>query len=142
MRRAAHRRQLLGMALFLTIGLTLSTAAQASWVGGGSGQASALAYVMPSGSQPTARVSGASVSLRWPAAVFPNNQSVAGYTVRRFDATNGAPATVGAGCAGTVTTTTCTELNVPSGTWIYTDTPTQHNWTGGQSSASASVTVP
>ena len=130
------------MALFLPIGLTLSTAAQASWVGGGSGHASALAYVMPAGSQPVGRARAQTVTVVWPAAVFPNNQSVAGYVVRRFDATNGSQATVGASCAGIVTSTSCSEQNVPSGTWIYTDTPVQHNWTGGQSPTSTSVTVP
>jgi hypothetical protein len=36
-------------------------------------------------------------------------------------------------------TTTCTEDNVPSGTWVYTDTPVQQNWTRTASADSNSV---
>jgi len=67
---------------------------------------------------------------------------VAGYIINRYNALNGAAATVGAGCSGIVTTTTCTELSVPSGSWIYTDTPVQLSWMGTPSPASAAITVP
>jgi hypothetical protein len=135
-------RALLGLCLALLLGLTVAPRVQAAWTGGGTGPSSALAYTMPSGSQPSARASGSTVSLRWSAVVFPGGQSVAGYVIHRFDAINGAQATVGAGCSGIVPTTTCTEHNVPSGTWVYTDTPVHNNWTGGQSAASATVSVP
>ncbi len=101
-----------------------------------------MAYTMPAGGQPSASASGSSVSVRWPAAIFPDNKTVAGYIIHRFDAASGTQATVGAGCSGTVTTTTCTELNVHAGRWIYTDTPVQDNWTGTKSPASSPVTVP
>jgi hypothetical protein len=143
MRQISFRlRGLLGLCLALLLGLAFAARAQAAWTGGGQGRASALAYTMPSGSQPIARASGSNVTLRWPAAVFAGGQSVAGYVIHRFDAISGAQASVGAGCSGTVPTTTCTEQNVPSGTWVYTDTPVQGNWTGGQSAASAAVSVP
>jgi hypothetical protein len=132
---------LLGLGLALPLGLTRIPPAQAAWSAGGSGNASASAYTMPIGSQPTAVASGTSVSVRWPAALFPAGQSVDGYVIQRYNATSGAPATVGAACSGTVTSTTCTELNVPAGTWIYADTPVQDKWTGGSSPTSASVSV-
>lgn len=133
---------MLGLCLSLTLGLTLSVPALAAWGAGGSGTASSRAYTMPAGGQPLASASGNSVSVRWPAAVFPDNKVVTGYIIHRFDAASGAQAPVGAGCSGIVPTTTCTELNVPAGTWIYTDTPVQDKWTGTQSPASAPVTVP
>jgi hypothetical protein len=136
------QRLLLGICLALPFGLVVTPLAQAAWSSGGSGSASSLAYTMPAGGQPATRVSGTSVTVRWPAALFPDNQSVAGYVVRRFDATTGTPATVAAGCSGTVATTTCTELNVPTGTWTYTDAPVQDNWTGAESAPSTPVTVP
>jgi hypothetical protein len=139
--RRITSRLLLGTCLALPLALIVTLPAQAAWSGGGSGSASSLAYTMPSGGQPAARVSGTNVTLSWPAALFPDNQSVAGYVVRRVNAANGAPATVAANCSGTVTTTTCTELNVPAGIWTYTDTPIQDHWTGGESAPSASVTV-
>lgn len=86
--------------------------------------------------------SGTSVSVRWPAVTLSNGTPVAGYVIRRFDALNGAEATVGPGCSGVVTTTICTELSVPAGTWVYTDTPVLLSWTGGQSSATAPIVVP
>jgi hypothetical protein len=64
---------------------------------------------------------------------------VAGYTVQRYNAINGTPASVGAGCSGTVTTTSCTELNVPAGSWVYTETPVQQSWTGTESAPSQPV---
>lgn len=62
-----------------------------------------------------------------PAAALLDNKAVAGYVIDRFDAASGIQATIGAGGSGTVATTTCTELNVPAGTWIYTDTPVPDN---------------
>jgi len=143
MSRIPFRRQLLArLCLSLPLGLTFASVAQAAWSSSGSGVASAQAYTMPNGGQPTARVSGTTVTLTWPAALFPDNLGVTGYLISRVNEATGAGATVGASCSGTVTTTTCTEQNVPAGTWIYTDTPVQDRWTGGQSSASGPVTVP
>jgi hypothetical protein len=96
---------------------------------------------MPAGNTPAVVVSGTDVTLRWPAASFPNGNAVSGYLVQRAGA-NGQPVTALANCAGTVSTTTCTEHNVPSGTWTYTDAPVQGGWTGAASPASAPVTIP
>jgi hypothetical protein len=97
---------------------------------------------MPSGGQPTASATGNSVTVSWPTAYFPDGQSVFGYVIHRFNAATGAQATVGATCSGTVTSTACTEQSVPAGTWTYTDSPVQDNWSGSQSPASAGVIVP
>jgi hypothetical protein len=132
---------LAGLCPALPLGLTFTSLADAAWSSGGSGSASSLTYTMPSGAQPTASVSHTSVTVSWPAALFPDNEHVAGYVITRFNASNGNLATVGASCSGTLTTTTCTEQNVPAGTWTYADTPVQDNWQGGQSIASAAVTV-
>jgi hypothetical protein len=82
------------------------------------------------------------VTLDWSTATFPNGSAVAGYVINRLNTATGLSGTVGAGCAGIVTTTTCTESSVPNGTWTYTDTPVQNNWTGGQSAASTPIAVP
>ncbi|HVB05410.1 MAG TPA: hypothetical protein VNF07_04080 [Acidimicrobiales bacterium] len=93
---------------------------------------------MPSGGQPSVSASGSSVTLSWATARFPDNRSVAGYVIKRYDA-NGSAVTVGASCSGTVGTTTCTESNVPPGTRTCTDTPGQDNWAGGESPGAAST---
>jgi uncharacterized repeat protein (TIGR01451 family) len=118
-----------------------ATGALAAWTSPGSGSAAGRAYDMPAAGTPVAGASGANVAVRWPAATFPNGTAVHGYVIHRYDATTGAPQTVGSGCAGTVTTTTCTEQNVPAGHWTYTDTPTQDLWTGGESAHSNAVTI-
>ncbi|HEX6489406.1 MAG TPA: hypothetical protein VF137_11130 [Candidatus Dormibacteraeota bacterium] len=113
----------------------------AAWSAPGSGAATAAAAVMPTGTAPAASASGSSVTVSWPAATFQNGAAVAGYVIKRYNAINGSVAAVGSGCSGIVTTTSCTEQSVPSGAWIYTDTPVQLTWTGGESSPSNSITV-
>jgi hypothetical protein len=130
----------LAAASFAALVLTLAGPADAAWTGGGSGQSASLSMVMPTGSKPAASVSGSDVSLRWAAALLPGGSAVAGYLIRRYDI-NGNAVTVLASCAGTITTTTCTEHNVPAGTWTYTDTPLQNNWTGAASPTSTAVVV-
>lgn len=137
-----RRWLLVGVGFTLALGLAVPSPAVAAWSSGGQGSASTLTDVMPPGNQPSASVSGTSVTLRWMTAVFPGNRSVTGYAISRYNAITGARATVGAGCSGSVTTTTCTELNVPSGSWAYTDSPVQGNWTGAQSATSATVAIP
>jgi hypothetical protein len=122
--------------------LAPTASASAAWPAGGSGHAGAAAATMPTGAAPTASAISTTVTVSWPVADLSSGAAVAGYVINRFNAVNGAPATVGAGCSGIITTTSCTETAVPAGTWVYTETPVVSNWTGGQSPASAAVTVP
>jgi hypothetical protein len=120
--------------------LAAAAPAAAAWSDDGAGAAAGRALVMPDGLRPVASASGSDVALRWPAALLPNGTAVGGYLISRFGA-NGQPVAVLADCAGTITSTTCTEHNVPAGTWSYTDTPVLDNWTGRSSPQSAPVTV-
>ncbi len=134
------------LALTLAAGVPLAigptSPALAAWSAHALGSAAGAATVMPTGSAPAGRVSGTSVIVSWPVATFASGAPVAGYVVMRFNAVNGTPATVGSSCSGVVATTTCTEASVPAGSWIYTETPVQLNWTGGQSPDSTTVVVP
>lgn len=116
--------------------------ALAAWASSGTGQGGAAGATMPTGVAPTGSATGSSVTIRWPAVTLSNGAPVAGYLISRFNALNGSAGTVGPGCAGVVTTTLCTEQSVPSGAWIYTDTPVLLSWTGGASPASAPIVVP
>jgi hypothetical protein len=142
--RAPPRRHGYLIAAALTVLLVLgpSTVALAAWAAPGLGSAASAAAVMPTGSVPNGSDAGTSVTIRWAAATFANGPAVAGYVVTRLNADTGAPATVGVGCSGIVTATACTELSVPPGTWVYTDTPVQRTWTGGVSPESAPVVAP
>ena len=116
-------------------------AAIAQWSAAGPGAAAAAATIMPTGGTPTLTATSSTVVVTWPAVTLGSGAPVGGYIVQRYDAITGSQATVGAGCTGVVTTTTCIEPSVPSGTWIYTDTPVQASWTGGESSPSAQVSI-
>ena len=115
--------------------------ASAAWSESGAGPGGAAAAVMPTGATPTLRSSGDTVTVVWAAANLSSGPAVAGYVVHRYNSVNGSPATVGGTCSGVVSGTSCTET-VTSGTWVYTDTPVQLTWTGGESSESSPVTAP
>jgi hypothetical protein len=116
--------------------------ASAQWSAHASGAAAGGATTMPAGAKPSAGVLNGNVLVSWTAATMGNSVAVSGYIVRRYNAVNGTQATVGAGCAGVITATSCTEQSVPSGSWVYTDTPVQMNWTGAASAVSGTVSIP
>ncbi|MFI5035796.1 MAG: hypothetical protein ACHQFZ_06290 [Acidimicrobiales bacterium] len=128
-------------AVVLTCAGVVVAPAGASWSAGGAGTAASKAATMPGGGQPSARASGSSVTVQWPIARLPGDAGVAGYVVHRFNATTGAESPVGAGCAGAVAATTCTEVGVPVGTWTYAVVPVQDLWTGAISAPSVAVSV-
>lgn len=126
--------------LAATIAPSLSVSA--AWSVGGSGAAGGAAAVMPTGLAPTAGATGDVVTVRWPSATLSDGVAVAGYVVVRANAVTGTTVAAGGTCAGTVTTTSCTDSPVPPGSWTYADTPVQLTWTGGESPQSNAVTVP
>jgi hypothetical protein len=115
--------------------------ATAAWSISGLGSAGAGADAMPAGLAPTASTAGSTVTVGWPAATFADGTAVAGYVVNRYNASTGASATVGGSCGGVITNTSCSEAVAP-GSWIYTDTPVQLNWTGTASPLSNTITIP
>lgn len=129
-------------AIAAALALAPAGIAAAAWSGSGSGSGSGAATLMPTGTAPTGTGGGTSVRVSWPASSMANGPAVAGFVINRYNAINGSPATVGAGCSGVITTTTCTETSVPAGTWVYTDTPVQDSWIGGESPDSSAITVP
>jgi hypothetical protein len=125
--------------LVLAGAAAFAVAATAAWSTSGAGAAGSGAYTIPSGAQPSGSAAASTVTVSWPAATFPNGDPVAGYTVTRVNAATGAAGTVGAGCDGIVTATTCTQRGVPPGTWVYVDTPVQLSWTGTPSPGGSAV---
>ena len=113
----------------------------AAWSISGAGAGAAASFTMPTGLTPSGSVSSDFVSLSWSAATFPDGTPVAGYLVSRINASTGSPGTVGGSCAGVVAATSCVDSPVPVGNWVYTVTPVQLSWTGGQSPGSNVVTV-
>jgi hypothetical protein len=122
-------------ALILAPGVAL-----AAWTGSGSGTGSTKAESMPAGATPTVSVTGRNVIVSWSASTI-GGASVAGYTVRRYDAGTLALQTIGAGCSGEIAALTCTEAAVPPGSWRYAVTPTHGLWIGTEGATSGTATV-
>jgi hypothetical protein len=138
---ATSLRRLVAVPLAVTV---LTGAAWAYWsvdsVPGGNG-ASAVASV-DQGARPTAAAAGGTVTVSWAASTLSNGDPVTGYLVSRYDASTLAPATVLAGCVGTVIAVSCTENVVPTGSWVYSVTPVVGlSWRGLESLKSSAVTT-
>lgn len=125
----------------LTIAFGIASPAFAAWSTNGAGTSAGAATTMPTGTTPSGTVTLSTVKVSWSTATLGNGIPVAGYVINRYNATTGAPQTVGAACSAVITTTSCTESAVPAGKWVYTDTPVQLSWTGGQSPDSAQIIV-
>ncbi|HEX8647451.1 MAG TPA: hypothetical protein VF715_11170 [Thermoleophilaceae bacterium] len=132
--------RLVATALVLLTALGAADASRAAWQSPGTGGQFARAVTLGSGAQPSGSVTGRSVSLSWSATTLPGGASVSGYTIRRYS-TGGTLQSIGSGCSGTVSATSCTEASVPPGTWRYTAQPRHGNWAGGEGAQSAAVTV-
>jgi hypothetical protein len=132
---------LTGVAIVASLVVATPGIAQAAWTAAATSTGYAKAVSVPQGNPPTTSVNGRDVTVSWAVARFPNTTPVAGYTVRRFNASTGVPQTVLASCTGTIAALTCTEFGVAPGTWKYAVTPKQALWTGPESVQSATATV-
>jgi hypothetical protein len=121
--------------------LLVVTTASAAWSLSAIGSAAARAKALGTGNIPSATVSGKKVTVTWSASTFSTGGNVAGYVVRRYNASTGVLQTIGASCTGTIAALTCIERNTPAGGWNYTVTPAVANWRGGESAKSTTVTV-
>ncbi|MBT2513137.1 hypothetical protein J7E82_06180 [Arthrobacter sp. ISL-30] len=118
-------------------------AASAFWSTMSSGNyAAAKADTVAGGATPTTAVSGGSVTVSWAATTTSAGRPVTGYSIARSTAAVGGTKVQAAGsCAGTVSGVTCTDTNVPTGTWYYSVTPSLSLWQGTEGSRSAATAV-
>ncbi|TDT85907.1 hypothetical protein DFO47_101326 [Arthrobacter sp. AG258] len=133
LRRPSRRLPWIVTALLLLLGT--GTAAYAFWASStSSSNAAAAADTLSPGSKPAVTAAGSALTVTWAGGTTVNGRAATGYTVARYSAATGGTATPATGgCAGTVTTLTCTELSVPGGIWYYTVTPAIALWTGAES---------
>lgn len=134
-------RKLRWVGLIVALVLVIPGVAIAKWAATGTGPSHAEAEDGPDGNQPTLTQSGRNITVSWTTSRFTDNTAVAGYTVARYNATTGVPASIGAGCTGTIAALTCTENNVSPGTWVYAITPRHYNWIGDEGNDSAPITI-
>ncbi|MDX6676000.1 MAG: hypothetical protein QOE31_52, partial [Solirubrobacteraceae bacterium] len=148
MRSARSRSQSTGrygaaVVIALVALLAIVSAAPGYWSGGDEvdGTGAAVAATVLQGAAPTASEAGSgNVVVDWGNSGLSNGVPADGYIVRRYATVTGFSAAVGAGCAGTRTTTVCTETGTPPGDWQYTVTPVfADNWRGAESVASGDV---
>ena len=141
-RRRPHRAATLVAAGLAGFVLASTATVSAAWSPGGSGRGYSAGQSVNAGPQPSLAATGSSVTVSWTATTLSGGGTVGTYTVQRYD-TAGNPQTVGSNCSGTVTGLSCTELNVPNGTWRYSVTPVVGAWKGAASTRSTiSVPVP
>lgn len=128
------------LAVLLSVGVASAywTAKTAPGSNGATGTASVNAGMTPS---PTL-VGGNSVKLTWAATMMTTGGTVGGYAIKRYDANTGVQQTITSACDGNIAALTCTENNVPNGSWKYTVTPQMGMyWTGQESAKSATINV-
>jgi trimeric autotransporter adhesin len=109
----------------------------------------AVAASLPRGSTPEVSLSGTSVTVSWAQSSVGGQRLGAyaggGYTLKRYPASGGSGVTPGASCDTTIggasEKLSCTESNIPPGSWRYTVTPVLNNWVGSESAQSAAVTI-
>ena len=140
---ALRRRSLTVFAALFVLALAGVGAAYAYWSSSDSTASTAFAKAdaVLGGATPGVVASGSSATITWTASALNSNQvGLSGYLVKRYDAAT-ASQTVGASCAGTITSLSCTENNVPDGTWTYTVTPVFGPWRGTESPKSIPTPV-
>lgn len=113
------------------------------------GNGGAVSGSLPQGSTPEVSLSGANVTVSWAQSSVAGQRLGAyaggGYTLKRYPASGGSGVSPGTSCnttlSGSTSTLSCTESNVPPGSWKYAVTPVLNNWVGAESAQSATVTV-
>ena len=136
------------VALFVLVAAALSIGGAAAWAHWGAAvnagaHGAATAASVNAATTPTATlVAAQKVTLTWPAVTLTNGVAVDGYIVKRYNASTMLTDTVLAGCAGTITATTCTESSVPAGSWRYSVYPKiAADWVGTESGLTTPLTV-
>jgi hypothetical protein len=137
-------KRLLMLGIAVALSLSLVTIGSALWLASSNPAGAGASHTagLPDGNQPNAATTpptGSAVVVSWIPST--GGAPVAGYEVRSYDATSGTERTVGTGCSGINTGTTCTETSVPAGSWRYTVTPRLASWSGAESPRSTTVLV-
>jgi fibronectin type 3 domain-containing protein len=118
------------------------TAAFAAWSTIATGAGRAHSTDLPAGQGVSRTYTDPNAALQWVAQTINGTTvGVQGYRVQRLRASDGAVQAIGAGCAGDLTGTSCTEANVPEGTWQYQVRPFHQQWQGAWAPIGAALNV-
>ena len=142
--RRGVAKNLVVVAIFLVFTMVIGVAF--AYFGGTSipgGNGAAAATTVAAGATPTVSNPDAStVIVSWAASTLVTGRAVSGYIVKRYDSATLTAQTVLTACTGTIATTTCTESNMPTGSWRYSITPTfATNWLGAEGAKSTAIST-
>ncbi len=129
------------LAIAFVLVATVVPSAGAAWSRYDTGSSASQATSLGAGSTRTVNAKAKTVTVTWATGTYANGASAPAYVVRRYSSVTGVGQTIGSACSGTLTGLTCTESNVPTGTWRYSVTPAPGNWRGIESARSAIATV-
>ena len=129
------------VALLATTAFVASPArpADAAFTAAAGGTARAITQSVSPVAAPVAVALNQDVTVTWSAATLSSGTPVTGYVVRRYNSSNVLQA-ITSNCIS-VSSPSCVELNVPTGTWKYTVQAQMGTWTGPESNFSAAITV-
>jgi len=139
-------KRLAVLAVAGTVVLTGGVALAAWTIGSIGASGRGAARTLPPGPAATVTASGSTVTVSFTqvtVGVSPLGALTGGgYTVKRYSS-GGTAQTTGGSCSSTVSgpgsTLSCSETNVPDGTWTYRVTPVLSGWKGGESSRTITV---
>src|SRR3954469_5358667 len=126
----ATKRRVLVLTAIAVFAIAVSAFAYWTAETGSGGSGASTATSVNQGPTPAVTTQdGRKVDVSWGASNLDAGQAVDDYTVKRYDADTDTLATTLASCTGTITGLSCTESNVPTGSWKYTVTPqVGDNW--------------
>ncbi len=151
-RRPKSRRRLVVLAVVIAVACACAAGALAYWTSGSTSGSNGRSDIgsLGTGATPSASLVGRTATVSWAQTIVSGSPlgslASGGYTVRRYAVSApGTPITPGASCSGSITGApdplSCSESSLPTGRWLYTETPTYYLWTGGTSSQSTAVAV-
>jgi hypothetical protein len=146
--RGFGRSRWLAVGVALVAAGGLAAAAWAYWTatataGSGGGSTASSVNQGPTPSVTVSTTAGRQVTISWGATTLSNSHAVDGYLVNRYPAAGGV-GTINpfSSCTGTVTGLSCTETQVPPGSWKYAITPViGTNWKGLEGTLSGAISV-
>ena len=118
--------------------LVAATSALAYWAATGSGSGAATTGTLAAPTAVTANATNATVAVNWTASA--GSPTPDGYLVTRTNSSNVTANACGTSASQLATSTSCSDTNVPPGTYTYKVTAIYKTWTA-DSAPSSSVTV-
>ena len=150
--RPRMTRRLVLLAIAVVIACACVAGALAFWtaasVSGSNGRGDIGS--LGTGATPSTSLAGRTATVSWAQTMVAGSRlgslAPGGYTVRRYAVSApGTPITPGSACSGSITGAadplSCAEASLPTGRWLYTETPAYYLWTGVTSSQSTAVAV-